>query len=137
MEEILAKRIAYVFFTTLFIAGPFVICATAAKENTTEAKLNLEYKAGKFRDPFGVLFEGNVSGQGQEETQGPTEEQALSAPHLKVEGIVWGGRFPQAIVNDKVVKIGDKIAGLRIISIDKDGIIAFFQGRRYKYLCPK
>ncbi len=79
----------------------------------------VEYKASDLRDPFQGPFapkETPVAGPG-----------VLSAPQvspsLEVQGIIWGGGFPQAIINKKVVKIGDTIEGMQIMDINKSGVI--------------
>lgn len=55
---------------------------------------------------------------------------AFNPPVLQLKGIVWGGSEPQAIINDKVVHVGDKIEGVKIKSISKEGVDAVFQGRK-------
>jgi hypothetical protein len=51
---------------------------------------------------------------------------------LIVQGLIWGGSFPQAIVNNKIVKVGDTVDGANVTAIDKDGVTVLFQEREYK-----
>lgn len=44
-----------------------------------------------------------------------------SGPHLS--GIAWDEKYPTAIINDTIVKIGDEIAGQTVIDIQKDKVI--------------
>jgi hypothetical protein len=60
------------------------------------------------------------------EISSPVEKKPL--PELKVQGVIWGGNFPQAIVNNKVLKVGDTVEGVEIKSIDKKGITVLFEG---------
>ncbi len=39
-----------------------------------------------------------------------------------LKGLVWNTDSPQAIVNDKVVKVGDEVNGIRVVEIRKDGV---------------
>jgi hypothetical protein len=89
-----------------------------------------EYTAEKLRDPFqGVKIEG------EEKAPEITASTALP-PSLTIQGLVWGGSFPQAIINNKVFKAGDMIEGCRIIDINKGGVTIFFGGRQYNIDAP-
>lgn len=50
-------------------------------------------------------------------------------PSLEIEGLVWNTDHPQAIVNGKIVGIGDIISETRIMDIQKRGITVLFQDR--------
>jgi len=51
-----------------------------------------------------------------------TKSEELPLPFLGIQGIIWNTDTPQAIINNQVVKIGDKIENVEIIDIDKQGI---------------
>lgn len=140
----LGTKFRMFFFITVFIFSLFINNALATRaefetmkkieetQNTTPPETivrpKVEYNAEDLSDPFrGIIIE---------ETPPSGEEQALEVtpqilPSLDVQGVIWGGRFPQAIINNKVVKIGDTIEGAVVISIDKDGITVLFAGRQY------
>ena len=65
-----------------------------------------------------------------------TEESETFNPStpLIVQGVVWGGIMPQAIINDRVINIGDVIEGAKVIDISKKGVILLYKDR--KYLLP-
>lgn len=140
------NKILTVFFIAVFVSCISVSLAYAqykeatdlqAKEETSKAtaeetiiRPRVEYDSESLKDPF--------LGVGAEK---PAEEQAVSAekmplPTLTVQGVIWGGIMPQAIINNKVVKTGDTIDEARIISIDKEGVTVFFQGRQVKIPAP-
>lgn len=88
----------------------------------------LRYDSSSERDPFrGKKDEGQSFQQSGPDIQPPT---------LLIQGIVWGGSFPQAIINNRVVKVGDIIDGARIIDIDKNGITIFFEGQQFNIPSP-
>jgi len=99
----------------------------ASEEANKEAKKianKVEYKSEKLRDPFQEeKMEIKV------ESQKPMEAKPL--PKLDVEGVVWGSSLPQAIINNKVVRIGDTIADASIIAIDKKGVTVLFGNQQY------
>ncbi|MBI5415742.1 MAG: hypothetical protein HZA29_02900 [Candidatus Omnitrophica bacterium] len=43
-------------------------------------------------------------------------------PALNIGGVVWNTRRPQAIVNGRIVGLGDVVAGVKIVDIQKTGI---------------
>lgn len=97
------------------------------------ARPRVEYKAGDLRDPFqGAVVEDKASGEERQSS----EAAQKTPPSLTVQGIIWGGKFPQAIINNKVVRVGDTIEGVSVVSIDKEGITIFFGGAQYNLLAP-
>jgi len=93
----------------------------------------LEYKAEGLKNPFQGPIVKDSGRTGVVKTPGSAESKF---PSLKVQGIIWGGSLNQAIINNKVVKVGDTIEGTRVISIDEHGITIFFEGKQYKLLAP-
>jgi hypothetical protein len=84
----------------------------------------IEYTSGNLRDPFqGVNTKPSSANQSQ--------VQVKELPKMIVQGIMWGGAFNQAIVNNKVIKAGDTIEGAQVVSIDRNKIIMIFEGRKY------
>lgn len=105
---------------------------------STEAVVRprVEYDAGNLRDPFTSLIATIEKVPGSRESQNQEESKEFNPPVLTVRGIIWGGKFPQAIINDKVVKAGDTIEGAQVIDIKKEGITCFFQGRQFNVSSP-
>lgn len=134
-----------VFFITIFIYSLFMnrlFAVTtefkaleeieAAQEPKSQPVLRppIEYTAEKLRDPFqGVKIE-------KEEKASEITTPTALPPSLTIQGLVWGGSFPQAIINNKVFKVGDMIEGCRIIDINKGGVTIFFGGRQYNINAP-
>jgi Tfp pilus assembly protein PilP len=96
----------------------------------------VEYKSGKLRDPFRTYFvkEEVKKDSPQENPDMPKPEFDLSK--LKVQGIVWGGKSPQAIINGQVLSVGDLIEGAQIVSIEKKGITLSFVGAIFDLAAP-
>ena len=89
----------------------------------------VEYDAEGLKDPFReyVPEKPKVTEKTEEEIE-PIAEQP---PKLTIQGVIWGGNFSQAIVNNKVVKDGDTVGGAKIISIQKKWITVLFKGKEY------
>lgn len=87
------------------------------------------YKASALRDPFiGIIIQENVK------KENPVSEASL--PDFTIQGIIWGGRVPQAIINNKVMGVGDTVQGARIIDIGKEGITVLYGGRSFTLKSP-
>ena len=50
------------------------------------------------------------------------EGQPSFAAGLHLSGIVWDGTRIHAVINDSVVKVGDEVAGIRVVAIDPDRV---------------
>ncbi len=46
----------------------------------------------------------------------------IPKPNFRVQGIVWDTDIPQAIVNNEVLSIGDKLSGWTVIEINTQGV---------------
>ena len=64
----------------------------------------------------------------------------LPRPPFSIVGLVWGTKYPQAILNnqsyDQVVTLGDIIDNWTIKSIDQTGVEIKFQEQSYKFDPP-
>ena len=123
------KKQVYIFLIALFIS--IVKEDKAMPESASETSLKSEYKAKDLRDPF-QLFKIEEKEKPEEQEQ-VTEEKVeeVPLPDLKIQGIVWGGSLPQAIINNKVVRVGDTIEEVRITDINKSGVTVFFKNGQY------
>lgn len=151
MKKINQKNASTLFFAALLFSC-FLTCAFAERsdfklmeELETREKQQpatkpqeeivrpaVEYKAKDLRDPFLELGENVQLPSGEPApTKGP-----VTPPPLKVQGLIWGGNFPQAIINDSVVKVGDTIKEARIINIDRNGVVVEFQGQEFNLSAP-
>lgn len=123
--------------------GMFVFLLTGAfaqgkiKENVDlEGDVNkpgISYTADKFRDPFVNSVQADISIQ----SGGPKLNiPEVPLPPMVIQGIFWGGKFPQAIINEKIVKVGEKIDGAQILSIEKDSVTVFFGTKNFVLPSP-
>ena len=108
----------------------------AAVKQPTEEKITrpvVKYEAKDTRDPFqDYLAKKSAPG-----VEVKTVDQAAAIVNaMKVQGIIWGGRFPQAIIDNKVVKAGDAIGEARVVEIKKDGITLLVGDRNYTISSP-
>jgi hypothetical protein len=102
----------------------------ALETDVTVRRKEVQYKAQDLRDPFESFL------QPKEVETNTQNKQEVPLPELVIQGITWGGNFPQAIINNKVVKVGDQIEGVRVVKIDREGIEVNFNNRQYSIPSP-
>ena len=119
------------------LATVVLVSSWAQTEEKPEAgapkiKVAGKYTSEKLRDPF----EPYVKKKEPMLTPQQLVKEDFTPPALKIQGISWGGRYPQAIVNDKVVKVGDLINGAQVVEIRHDGIVFSFKNRQFGMMSP-
>ncbi|MDD5097423.1 MAG: hypothetical protein PHU59_02905 [Candidatus Omnitrophica bacterium] len=125
------QRLNITFFLAFLVIFPPAVFAQDANSGIILRPV-VEYKSGDLRDPFSDLFLLNKERNAQniqvtQENLG-LEKILPNLENFKVKGVIWGGRLPQAIINDKILKVGDSIDGVEIVDIDKTGISLSFGG---------
>ena len=65
---------------------------------------------------------------------GPVKE--IQPPVMTIQGLIWGTTTPQAIIDGKIVKIGDVVSDAHIVDITKQGVEIMFEGRRFNVPAP-
>ena len=117
--------LSLILVLALLVSFTYIVFAEVNNEGVVLRPV-VEYSSGDLRDPFGNLFELNKKKDEQNiqvSQEGVNPEVAvLSAESFKVQGVIWGGKFPQAIINNKILKVGDLIDGVEVMEIDKTGI---------------
>jgi hypothetical protein len=136
MMSRICQYILLVFFLIVAISPKFMVLAEETRADGIIMRPVMEYKSGGLRDPFKTYIV-------KEEPKAVTSENAelskqpeLDLDNLKVQGIIWGVKAPQAIINDKVLTIGDFIEGAEIIGIEKKGITLSFNGAIFDLTAP-
>lgn len=104
------------------IVATFIIEIKAAQEKT-------EYTAENLRDPF--WRQQDYAPEQAKEVVPLAKEPEKPLPALTVQGIIWDSKRPQAIINNKVLNLGDTISEARITDINKNGVTVSFYSREY------
>ncbi|TAN59418.1 hypothetical protein EPN16_07200 [bacterium] len=99
----------------------------------------IKYIASGQRDPFENQLprlepEPDVFQEPEAEIEVP--EAPVVPPEITVGGIVSGGTIPQAVIQEKVVRVGDAIGGARITKITKEGVEVVYEGETFMFPAP-
>lgn len=97
------------------------------------------YAAEGARDPFETWLPKPAVQQGTETAQPePTSEPSaptLAPPSFALQGIVWDGPRPKAIIEHQIVGVGETVGGYLVKSITKDGVL--LSGAQANWLLPR
>jgi len=96
-------------------------------------KPGVSYTADNLRDPFANPALTETSPDGGESNVNVPE---VHLPAMKIQGIFWGGKFPQAIINDKVIKVKDKIDGAEVTEITRNSVTLYFGNKQFVLSSP-
>jgi len=106
--------------------------ADAVKKSDFVLKPEVSYKAADVKDPFkSWLPEPPIPVPSREE-----RDVEVKLPDFTIAGIFWGADFPQAIINDTIVKVGDTILEAKIIGIEPEGVTVNFNRRDFLLKAP-
>ena len=64
----------------------------------------------------------------------PPEAQISS---LKLQGLLWGNARPQAIINRRILSVGDTIEQAEILAVSKEGVTVLYNGREVQLKLPE
>lgn len=87
----------------------------------------IEYTSAGLKDPFE---------EPEIEIEKTSDLDMQPLPNLTVQGLVWGSSIPQAIINNKVFRVGDNIEGAEVVEIGRDGVILARGSGKYKLSSP-
>lgn len=62
--------------------------------------------------------------------------EPVSPPQIIVGGLVAGGRIPQAIIQGKVLRVGDEVEDSVITAITRDGVEVFYKAEKFLIPAP-
>ncbi|OGX13553.1 MAG: hypothetical protein A3I71_06150 [Omnitrophica WOR_2 bacterium RIFCSPLOWO2_02_FULL_63_16] len=111
--------------------------ANPADSKPAEALLPaVRYTADALRDPLVSLLP-SVASQRMivipPEDHEPMPQLEPPPPAFNIEGLVWGGPRPQAVIDGAVYDVGDTVQGAKIMAIDRAGVTGTMQGRTIRW----
>ena len=67
---------------------------------------------------------------------GETQHGQIQPPAITVTSQISGGPLPQAVIDGKIFRVGDKAQGALITKITKEGVEVLYQGQTFLYPAP-
>lgn len=93
-------------------------------------RMPAHYTASQYRDPLVSLLPQPKSERAPEQAA-EQPKPVVVAPALKVEGMLWGGRRPQVLIDGRLYQIGDTVQHSQIMDISRDGVTVMSQGATF------
>lgn len=130
-------------FTLLLMPGLIFSLMIYSWCNASFSYAQTEYTSSGLRDPFEnwlprpeplPLAPEEPSAAPVAAVEAPKAQ--VAPPEIALEGIVAGGPRPQAVIQGKIVRVGDTISGARIAKITKEGIEVMFEGETFMIPAP-
>ncbi len=77
------------------------------------------------RGPTQTVSTSSYGGSNASSTLNPSvsSTRPLAISELSLQGLIWGGPQPQAIINHQTYKVGDRLQSGRIVSITRQGVV--------------
>ena len=95
----------------------------------------VRYTAKDLRDPLVSLLPVKAPNRPKPEApvgQSQAPSAPLQPPHLTVQGMIWGGARPQALIDRTLYGVGDIVQGAKIVAIDQGGVSIEIQGATFR-----
>ncbi len=115
------------------VAEPSRTATANAESATRDAKPDegVEYTAESFRDPFISLLPAEPARLAEVASAGKSAP-VTQPPPVVVQGLIWGGAQPQAVIDGETFKVGDTVKGARITAIDRRGVTVELEGETFQ-----
>ncbi|MEA3560776.1 MAG: hypothetical protein U9R31_03295 [Candidatus Omnitrophota bacterium] len=104
-----------IFYTLFFL----IICLIPVLAQA------VEYTGKNYRNPLETPLELTKPLKKDKTTK------KVELPAFEVQGMVWGGKRPQAVINGQVLEKGDIIQGAEIMGVCKRGVIFLYQNEEF------
>lgn len=105
----------------------------AQQESDKIARPKEAYAGEGLNEPFRPPFADEVASG--TESRGK-EVAVVQPPALDVQGVIKGWKFDQAIINGKIVKVGDEVEGAKILNIEKNAISIIYNNVNFDLPTP-
>ena len=94
---------------------------------------NFSYSENRYKDPFEPLLAQEVKEE-EGRQEGIISETEETLPDMIVQGILWGGNFPQVIIDMEVYKAGDRLKNIdaQVFRIEKGVVFISYGEKIYK-----
>ncbi|MBN3038028.1 MAG: hypothetical protein JW869_01265 [Candidatus Omnitrophica bacterium] len=132
IKKIERNLIPYLVFLALLpigVVSHFAFAQDEKKDSKEPSWPRVEYTAISLRDPF--MSPDEMIIRPTQETKDDFPKIKVPLTHLHIQGMVWGSKSPQAIINNKVVRKGDVIEGAQVLDVRKEGVYLLYQDNQY------
>lgn len=105
--------------------GPQAMASVRRAAPAEAERQAVAYTAETLRDPMMSLLPapaGTTLAESQAAAGGTQPSPTEAVAPLLVQGLVWGGGRPQALIGGRLYEVGEFIGGAKILAITRDGV---------------
>ena len=131
-------RILMLSVAATVAAAVFVSSAAGIEKKDEELfQPQVEYNGSDLRDPFQTWIAKDAAPPAPESSATPEQPEIVAPPPvLDIQGVFWGGSFPQAIINNTIVREGDSVQNAKILNITQGNIKLLYANREFSVATP-
>lgn len=127
------KRTLKYILLVLILTGIGFIQAALAQVNSREGIImrpQVKYESSGLRDPFRSYLIKDQPGAVS------LDKSKINLDAFKLQGVIWGGKIAQAIINNQVVVAGGVVDGASVLRIEKEGVTLNISGQVVNLAAP-
>ncbi len=115
----------------------FIFAQQKDANNKKKGIVPVDYTGAQYRDPLELPIE--LRTPIKQVAEAPAEpglkiepeiEREIILPTFTIQGMVWGGVKPQALINGQLCEKGDVIRGAEIMDITKEGVTFVYKDKK-------
>jgi len=133
VKKIFLIAASFLILGTIKDQSLFILAQTDVN-NKEKGLAPVNYTGAQYRDPLELPIELRTPIKPVAETavekEGEKEEEIVP-PDFTVQGMVWGGVKPQALINEGLCEKGDIIKGAEITDITKEGVTYIYKNKKF------
>ncbi len=137
-KKVFLIAISFLILCAIKDGSLFIFAQQKGANNKEKGIIPVDYTGAQYRDPLELPMELRTPIKPVVETAAqPTLkiereiEREIVLPTFTIQGIVWGGVKPQALINQGLCEKGDIIKGAKIADITKEGVTFVYKNKKF------
>ena len=144
-KKIFLITISFLILAAIDDGSLFVLAQQKDTNNKKKAIVPVKYTGAQYRDPLELPIELRTPIKPVkpviettlepvlEEVKEVEIEKEIVLPTFTIQGMVWGGIKPQALINGQLCEKGDTIRGAEITDINKEGVTFVYKDKKFLF----
>ncbi len=137
-KKIFLITISFLILCAIKDQSLFILAQTDVN-NKEKGLAPVNYTGAQYRDPLELPIElrapikpgAEIVLEKGKEIKEIEEEKEIVLPTFVIQGMVWGGVKPQALINEGLCEKGDIIKGAEITDINKEGVTFIYKNKKF------
>ncbi len=136
IKKIFLIAISFLILGAIKDESLFILAQQKDTNNKKKGIAPVDYTGAQYRDPLELPIElrtpiKSVAETAIEKGRKIEKEEEIVLPAFTVQGMVWGGVRPQALINEGLCEKGDIIKDAEIADITKEGVTLIYKNKKF------